>query len=124
MPTNHHLDSRAAELAAAGLVGVADMLSTAALAAWLDVSTQFLEIGRSRGYGPLFIKLSPRCVRYRRADVIAWLRDRSRAAGKPSGSQSGAAGGRPLLPAPMLPGGPENPVYDSFNIGGADEAAR
>jgi len=36
-----------------------------------------LETGRSRGWGPPYIKLSPRRVRYRRGDVKAWLADRA-----------------------------------------------
>lgn len=54
-----------------------DLLSTPALAAWLDVSTVWCEIGRSKGYGPPFIRLSATCVRYRRGAVREWLKQRS-----------------------------------------------
>ena len=40
---------------------------------------QFLEIGRVKGYGPKFKKISPRCVRYRRGDVLDWLKSRTHA---------------------------------------------
>ncbi len=77
-PMRHHIDRRAAALAATDGPDD-DLLSTRAVAAWLDVSDQFLEIGRHRGYGPKFTRLSPRCVRYRRGDVRAWLRERTHA---------------------------------------------
>lgn len=47
-------------------------LDTREAAAYLSLSTQFLEIGRSRGYGPRYIKMT-KAVRYRRADLDAWM---------------------------------------------------
>lgn len=52
-------------------------LTTADVASWLGVSTQWLEIGRCRGYGPRFTRISTRRVRYAREDVVAWLRSRA-----------------------------------------------
>jgi hypothetical protein len=75
----HHLDRRANKLAAANNGDADDLLSTCELAAWLEVSEQFLEIGRHRGYGPRFVRLGPRRIRYRRADVVAWLKTRTHA---------------------------------------------
>ena len=77
VPLRHHLDRRAGELAAS----VSDddpeeLLTTSDVAEWLGLSTQWLEIGRSRGYGPAFVRLSPRRVRYLRASVLDWLRER------------------------------------------------
>lgn len=46
------------------------------LAKLLNVSIQWVEIGRCRGDGPPFIRLSKRCVRYRLPDVQAWLEAR------------------------------------------------
>lgn len=76
---SHHLDRRAVQLATStDAAGPADdLLTTAAVAAWLGVSLQFLEIGRNRGYGPKFVRLTPRMIRYRRGDVVAWLRERA-----------------------------------------------
>ena len=80
-PRRHHLDRRADALAECGATGpVDDLLSTTEVAVWLGISPQFLEIGRHRGYGPRYVRLSPRRVRYRRADVLAWLRQRTHAA--------------------------------------------
>jgi predicted DNA-binding transcriptional regulator AlpA len=50
-----------------------DLLSTAQVAAWLGVSVQWVDIGRSEGYGPPFQKLGPHIVRYHRGAVRAWL---------------------------------------------------
>src|SRR5438046_1711739 len=75
---SHHLDRRATELIEAENEGTDDELrSTVKTALWLGVSAEWLEIGRSRGWGPPFIKLSPRRVRYRVGDVKKWLADRS-----------------------------------------------
>ncbi len=74
----HHLDRRAPAILAANTGDPDELLSTKQLAHRLGVSEQFLEIGRSRGYGygPDFVRLSPRCIRYRWRDVVAWLEER------------------------------------------------
>jgi hypothetical protein len=75
-PTKHHLDKRAAAIAAvAG--DDDDLLSTREEADWLGVSTQWLEIGRSRGYGPPFERLGPKTIKYRRGKTRKWLDERS-----------------------------------------------
>ena len=74
--TRYHIDKRAAGLLL-GAINDESLLTTAETAQWLGVSTQWLEIGRHRGYGPPFERLSPRCVRYRRSKVCAWLDARS-----------------------------------------------
>jgi hypothetical protein len=77
-PGRHHLDRRAVELIEAANVGTDDeLLTTPRTAVWLGVSPQWLEIGRSRGWGPPFLKLSPRRVRYHRGAVKRWLQERS-----------------------------------------------
>ena len=74
----HHLDRRADSIAAQ-IAGLPDdaLLDTPDLASWLGVSPQFLTIGRSRGYGPAFVRLSPTAVRYRASDVRVWLKERT-----------------------------------------------
>ncbi len=49
------------------------LLTTAELCLWLRRSKQWAEIGRSKGYGPPFVKIG-HAVRYRKADVLQWLR--------------------------------------------------
>ena len=71
-----HLDKRAHTLAAAP--GSDDeLLTTTQMAAWLSVSTQWLEIGRHKGYGPPFERLGPQLIRYQRGKVRRWLNSRS-----------------------------------------------
>ena len=95
-PRRHHLDRRADAIADA-LGDNDDLLSTRAVAELLGVSTQWLEIGRCKNYGPSFVRVSPRMIRYRRGDVLAWLRERTHAstaeyARGRSGRGGGAAG--------------------------------
>ena len=79
-PKRHHIDRRATDLVAASSSrDPDDLLSTQQVAGWIGVSEQFLEIGRHRGYGPKFVKVSPRRVRYRRGDVLSWLEQRTHA---------------------------------------------
>ena len=75
----HHLDKRARALAQQGPGAADELLNTRSLADWLGVSELWLELGRARNYGPKFVKLGPRMVRYRRADVLAWLDARANA---------------------------------------------
>jgi predicted DNA-binding transcriptional regulator AlpA len=77
-PSRHHVDRYATDLAEVVEDGSPDdLLETGDAAKLLGVSRSFLEIGRCRGYGPRFIKLSTRCVRYRRSDILKWLASRT-----------------------------------------------
>jgi predicted DNA-binding transcriptional regulator AlpA len=74
----HHLDRRAPAIAAAMQSRDSDqLLSTKQLAALLAVSVQLLENWRQNGEGPEWIALGPRCIRYKRSDVLAWLNTRA-----------------------------------------------
>lgn len=75
----HHLDRRAHSLAEQGPGAADDLLNTRELAVWLGVSILWLEIGRNKNYGPRFMKLGPRMVRYKRRDVLSWLDARANA---------------------------------------------
>ena len=78
MEQRHHLDRRAAEIADKGREGDPDeLLTTIETAAWLGVSRQWLEIGRSKQWGPSFVRIGPRHIRYKRSDVIRFLEDRT-----------------------------------------------
>ena len=80
-PKSHHLDRRVAQLIQIGIATPNDdeLLSTQQLATWLGVSEQWLEVGRSKNYGPRYERLSPRVIKYKRSDVIKWLATRSHA---------------------------------------------
>src|SRR5512140_323436 len=68
------LDKRAGKLAAEE-GGDDELLNTTALAEWLGVSVQWVEIGRHKNFGPPF-QLLGSLIRYRRGAVKAWLRER------------------------------------------------
>jgi hypothetical protein len=88
VPRRHHLDRRAAAIAEAAQGAPDNLLSTRAVAEWLGVSIQFLEIGRHRGYGPKFVRIEPARIRYRCADVLAWLEERTFASPSQAGTWS------------------------------------
>jgi hypothetical protein len=76
-PGRHHLDRRAIALIEEATLRTDDeLMATPNVALWLRVSPEWLEIGRCKGWGPPFIKLSPRRVRYRVGDVKKWLAER------------------------------------------------
>jgi predicted DNA-binding transcriptional regulator AlpA len=75
----HHLDQRADQIIAAAGGDDDLLLTTRQVADWLGCSTIWLEIGRGakNSYGPRFVKISARMVRYRKSDVLEWLRSRT-----------------------------------------------
>jgi predicted DNA-binding transcriptional regulator AlpA len=75
LPVSHHLDRRAAKLVDQP-GNDDDLLKTPEAAEWLGVSEQWLEGGRHHGYGPDYLKVGPRMVRYRRGTIRKWLRGR------------------------------------------------
>jgi predicted DNA-binding transcriptional regulator AlpA len=78
-PTKHHLDQRADRIAGEDVGADDDLLTTRQVADWLGVSTQWVEIGRSKNYGPPFKRLTARSIRYLRDDVLKWLKTRTHA---------------------------------------------
>ena len=94
----HHLDRRPAHIAERiNCNDENDLLSTQQLATLLGCSVQWVAIGRYKCYGPPFIKLSPRQVRYRRNAVLAWLQERTyrSTAEDPNPARTGLSPGRP-----------------------------
>jgi len=75
-PLRHHLDRRGEQIASQIVGDDDELLSTSDVAELLGVSHQFLEIGRHRGYGPKFVRVSARVIRYSRSAVRAWLLER------------------------------------------------
>ncbi|XIA62196.1 hypothetical protein ACFIOY_21380 [Bradyrhizobium sp. TZ2] len=74
----HHLDRRADRLADEGEKGAADeLLSSCQVAHWLGVSENWMSSGRIRNYGPPITQPFPEVIRYRRRDVVKWLRARA-----------------------------------------------
>ncbi len=54
------------------------LLSEKELSQATGFSVRTLQSWRGRGGGPPFIRVSPRCIRYRRSEVEAWLEERAR----------------------------------------------
>ncbi len=55
-------------------------------------SARTLEAWRHRGYGPPFLRLSPRLVRYRASDIEQWLAARVVGVHHPAGDEREPAG--------------------------------
>jgi hypothetical protein len=51
---------------------VVALMTTEEAARWLRSAPRTLERWRHSGKGPKYIRLTPRCVRYRLADLEAW----------------------------------------------------
>jgi hypothetical protein len=76
-PRRHHLDRRAGQLLTTiKTTTKADMLTTQQLADLLGVSSQWLEVGRVKNYGPPYERLGPRLIRYTQNGVVKWLKQR------------------------------------------------
>ena len=54
------------------------LLSPAETATLLGLTQRWLEVKRYRGDGPPFVRISSRCVRYRRSDLEEWIDSRVR----------------------------------------------
>jgi predicted DNA-binding transcriptional regulator AlpA len=72
-----------------------DLLDQHQAAARLGLpSSRTLEAWRHRGYGPPFLRLSPRLVRYRTSDIELWLAARIVGAQRHETPEISAAGNR------------------------------
>ena len=79
----YHIDRRANRVAAALQNSNASpdkLYTTKQMAHWFETSEQWLELERYKGTGPPFVRLGPRCIRYRQSDVLAWLNERASSA--------------------------------------------
>lgn len=54
------------------------LMSTALAASYLKISPRALEKWRLTGEGPVFVKVSPKCVRYRLQDLKEFVEKRLR----------------------------------------------
>jgi predicted DNA-binding transcriptional regulator AlpA len=99
IPKTHHLDKRADQLTQSVSAGSPDdLLDSQQVADLLGMSKSWVDIGRSTGYGPPFIEMGPRLVKYRRSDVIKWIRSR-----KAQTKTTRIKGKPPAKPATKLP---------------------
>jgi predicted DNA-binding transcriptional regulator AlpA len=78
IPGTFHIDRRAGKiLAEFAATDPDELLSTDQVAELLGVSSQWVTIGRSKGYGPPYIVIGPRRIRYRRSSLAAFLNERA-----------------------------------------------
>ena len=54
----------------------------------LGLTPRALEAWRHKGDGPKFIRISHRCVRYRRSDLLKWIAERERISTSDPGDQT------------------------------------
>jgi hypothetical protein len=52
------------------------LLDEVQAAQFLNVSPRTLQAWRQRGGGPQFVRISSRCLRYRRRDLLTWSAER------------------------------------------------
>lgn len=62
------------------------LIDEKAAAAFLDLTDRTLQGLRQKGGGPHFIRLSSRCIRYRRIDLKAWADERIRTSTSDTGA--------------------------------------
>ena len=60
------------------IVDAERLITEAEAAAFLGVTRRALQQWRFNGTGPVFVRISQRCVRYRRRELVCWSEDRLR----------------------------------------------
>ncbi len=55
-------------------------------ATFLSVTRRTLQAWRMRGGGPRYVRISSRCVRYKRSELLSWIESRSRTSTAETGS--------------------------------------
>jgi predicted DNA-binding transcriptional regulator AlpA len=65
------------------------LLTPRQVARQMGVTPGTLEAWRLRGGGPKFVRVSKRCIRYRRQDVESWIEERIRSSTSDSGGHAG-----------------------------------
>ena len=100
-PATFHLDKRAGDILAAIATAGSDdaLLTTPQVADLLRVSTQWVEIRRTRGGGPPFVRLSHKVVRYPLGGLRQFIKQREYARTAEYLSKRGAKNKGTLLDA-------------------------
>ena len=76
-----------------------------AAAQFLDLSTRSMQGFRQKGGGPVFIALSPRCIRYTRTDLRNWCNDHLRSSTSDAGAPLAQTAERRPTDSPRAPTG-------------------
>jgi hypothetical protein len=53
-----------------------ELLTEKQAAAFMKFTCRFLQARRYRGGGPVYVRVSPKAVRYRKRDLITWAQER------------------------------------------------
>ena len=53
-----------------------ELINEKAAAEFLNISVRTVQAKRQKGGGPRYVRLSSRCIRYRRADLRKWTEER------------------------------------------------
>lgn len=64
------------------------LIDERAAGAFLDVTHRTMQLMRQRGGGPRFVRLSSRCVKYRRVDLRRWADERLRTSTSDTGPET------------------------------------
>ena len=67
------------------------LIDEVAAASFLGLSRRYLQNVRQRGGGPRYVRLSSRCIRYRRSDLQEWVEARLRTSTADPGPEAAAA---------------------------------
>jgi predicted DNA-binding transcriptional regulator AlpA len=112
----HHLDRRADELAQWVAEGDPDdLLKPKVLERVIGVSGATLENWRRKKIGPPFVRLGPRQIRYRRGDLVAWVRSRRPQAEVPKTKSMPTKIAKPTEPKPKpRNGGAPSPAREQI----------
>ncbi len=74
MPTNQFSNQQnQANLVNLGRLCPTQLLTRDEVANYFGLSKRWLEIAATRGQGPPIVRISPRMVRYRIADILDWI---------------------------------------------------
>ncbi len=77
MPTNEFPNQQnQATWANLGRLSPTQLLTRDEVANYFGLSRRWLEIAATRGRGPPIVRISPRMVRYRIADILDWIESR------------------------------------------------
>jgi predicted DNA-binding transcriptional regulator AlpA len=69
-------------------IPLSPLLTTPQAAHFLGLKPNTLEKFRIVGGGPIFFKLTPRCVRYRTSDLLEWVESKARTSTSDNGGEA------------------------------------
>jgi len=77
VPQRLSVDKRANQLIEQGAGDDDNVLTSSQVAEWLKISVAWLNQARIGAYGPPYAMLDDQTVRYKKSDVLGWLKERT-----------------------------------------------